>query len=74
MSVSVSSDEVEFIDRYADEHGVGSRSGVIQRALSLLRASELGEDYLAAWAEWADTDAGAWEPTVSDGLAKKRSR
>lgn len=66
-------DDVEFIDHYATEHGVDSRSGVVQRAVSLLRAAELGDDYAAAWAEWADTEAGAWEVTVADGIDPKSS-
>jgi len=61
-------EDVEFIDRYAGEHGVASRSGVLQRAVSLLRASELGEDYAAAWQEWSPDDADAWDSSVGDGL------
>ena len=68
LSVSIPDDEIEFIDRYASEHGVDSRSGVVQRALSVLRATELGEDYAAAWDEWDQSDAAAWEPSVADGL------
>lgn len=68
LSVSLRDEDVEFIDRYADEHGVETRSGVVQRALSLLRSAELGDDYAAAWQEWAETEAGAWEAVVGDGL------
>lgn len=69
LSVSLSNGDVEFIDRYATEHGVESRSGVVQRAIVLLRASELGDDYAAAWHEWATVEDGVWDSTVSDGLA-----
>ena len=68
LSVSIRDDDVEFIDHYADEHGVATRSGVVQRALSLLRTAELGDDYAAAWQEWSGDDAAVWEPTVADGL------
>jgi Arc/MetJ-type ribon-helix-helix transcriptional regulator len=68
LSVSVSDDEVEFMDRYAGEHGVPSRSGVVQRALSLLRANELSEDYSAAWSEWDAAGADAWDATTGDGI------
>jgi Arc/MetJ-type ribon-helix-helix transcriptional regulator len=68
VSVSISNDEVDFIDRYASEHGVPSRSGVVQQALSLLRANELGDDYAAAWGEWADAEAGLWDVALADGL------
>lgn len=69
LSVSISDDDVEFIDHYAAEHGVDSRSGVVHRAVSLLRATELGDDYAAAWAEWGGSDADAWESVVDDGLS-----
>jgi hypothetical protein len=68
LSVSISNEEVDFIDSYASEHGVDSRSGVVQRALSLLRAGELGDDYAAAWAEWDEADADAWDSATGDGI------
>ena len=68
LSVSIPDDDLEFIDRYASEHAVESRSGVVHRAVSLLRATELGEDYAAAWSEWDESEAEAWEPTVDDGM------
>jgi hypothetical protein len=67
LSVSIPDDEVDFIDQYAAEHGVDTRSGVVQRALSLLRASELGDAYAAAWEEDPD-DAALWDVTASDGI------
>jgi len=69
LSVSLSSGDVEFIDQYATEHGVESRSAVVQRAVVLLRASELGDDYAAAWDEWESSEDGVWDSTVSDGLS-----
>jgi Arc/MetJ-type ribon-helix-helix transcriptional regulator len=68
LSVSIPDEIVDFIDRYAEDHGVESRSGVVQRAVSLLRASELGADYEAAWADWAESDASAWDATAADGV------
>lgn len=68
LSVSVRDEDVEFIDRYAGEHGVASRSGVVQRALALLRSAELSGDYAAAWQEWSAGDADVWETVVADGL------
>jgi Arc/MetJ-type ribon-helix-helix transcriptional regulator len=68
LSVSIAQEDVEFIDRYADEHGVESRSAVVQRALALLRANTLGDDYAAAWDEWSAADAELWETTAADGL------
>lgn len=68
LSVSIPEEDVEFIDQYADEHGVDSRSGVVQRALSLLRASDLADDYAAAWIEWEASDSKLWTSTGTDGL------
>ncbi len=71
LSVSLDTDDVEFIDQYATEHAVGSRSAVMQKAVALLRAVELGDDYAAAWAEWSQADdADLWEAAVNDGLDK----
>ena len=56
VSVSIPEDDLSFIDQYASAHDVESRSAVVQRAVALLRASELGQDYAEAWAEWDDGD------------------
>jgi Arc/MetJ-type ribon-helix-helix transcriptional regulator len=70
LSVSIPDEDVEFIDRYADEHGLTTRSGVVQRALSLLRGVELTSDYAEAWQEWSATEADLWEVAVADGLGE----
>lgn len=67
LSTSLADDDVVFIDRYAKKHDIPSRSAVIQRALALLRARELGGHYAAAWSEWTDDDA-VWDQAVGDGL------
>lgn len=68
LSVSLPDGDVEFIDHFADEHEVGSRSAVVHRALSLLRANELGADYAAAWEDWESSDGELWDATVADAL------
>lgn len=69
LSVSMGDEAVEFLDRYAAEHGLGSRSAVVQQAVALLRAVELGDDYAAAWTEWTEgEDAELWGATA-DGLS-----
>lgn len=68
VSVSIPREDLDFLDRYAAEHGLGSRSGAVQRAVSLLRSAELGDDYAAAWSEWDGTEAELWEAAVDDGL------
>jgi Arc/MetJ-type ribon-helix-helix transcriptional regulator len=70
MSVSLPDEDVEFLDRYSREHRLGSRSAALGKAVRLLRASQLGSSYAAAWREWEESgEADVWEPTVSDGLA-----
>ena len=70
VSVSLPGDDVEFLDDYAREQGLESRSAALHRAVRLLRAAELGGAYEAAWDEWAaDGEAERWEPTTTDGLA-----
>ena len=69
LSISLSDDDVEFLDAYAERLGVASRSAVIQKAVRLLRASELGAAYAAAWDEWdASGEEDAWNDVVGDGL------
>jgi len=67
VSVSIRDEDVAFLDAYTETHQVGSRSATIQRAIRLLRASELSEDYAAAFNEWADDPTSdVWDSTVAD--------
>jgi Arc/MetJ-type ribon-helix-helix transcriptional regulator len=69
VSVSLPEDDVRFLDAFAEEQGLDSRSAALQRAVRLLRTSELGSAYAAAWDEWASSgDADRWATTIDDGL------
>ncbi len=69
VSVSLPGDDVEFLDEYAKEQGLESRSAAVHRAVRLLRTAELGATYEAAWDEWeAAGEADSWEATSGDGL------
>jgi Arc/MetJ-type ribon-helix-helix transcriptional regulator len=69
ISVSLPEEDIEFLDEYARSLGVRSRSAVIQRAVRMLRASELGPAYAEAWAEWQSSgDAEVWDSVVGDGI------
>ena len=68
MSVSIPDEDVEFLDAYAQRHGVGSRSAALQAAVRLLRAAELSDDYVAAWEEWEADNGEAWDGTLADGV------
>ena len=67
--MSLPGEDVQFLDDYAKEQGLQSRSAALHRAVRLLRTAELGETYEAAWEEWAaEDDATLWESTTGDGL------
>lgn len=69
LSVSLTDGDIAFLDAYARTHGVGSRSGVLQTALTLLREQELAADYAAAWDEWSSGgDNEVWNSVGADGL------
>lgn len=69
LSVSISEEDVEFLDDYARTAGLGSRSAALQKAVRLLRTAELRQAYAAAWEEFDPAgDAALWETTVGDGI------
>jgi Arc/MetJ-type ribon-helix-helix transcriptional regulator len=69
LSVSLVEDDVAFIDEYARTHAAPSRSAVLHQAVDLLRASQLADNYAAAWDEWSgDDDAQLWDSAAGDGL------
>ena len=71
VSVSLPDPDVRFLDEYAKDQGLESRSAAVQKAVRLLRASDLTASYESAWEEWAAADVGdavAWESTLGDGL------
>ena len=69
VSVSLPGEDVQFLDAYAREQGLESRSAALHRAVRLLRTADLGGTYEAAWDEWrAEGEAELWESTVGDGF------
>lgn len=69
VSVSLPGEDVLFLDAYAKEEGLESRSAALHRAVRLLRTAELGAAYESAWEQWpAAGDAELWDSTVGDGL------
>lgn len=69
VSVSLPADDVEFLDAYARGRGLESRSAALHDAVRLLRASEFGAAYEAAWAQWNESDdAELWDRASTDGL------
>lgn len=71
VSVSLPGEDVDFLDGYAREQGLDSRSAALQKAVRLLRAAELGTAYESAWDEWiASGEAQVWDATAGDGRAR----
>jgi Arc/MetJ-type ribon-helix-helix transcriptional regulator len=68
LSVSLPEEDVDFLDRYAEQQGIGSRSAAMLKAIRLLRISELGSAYAEAWSEWNESDGQIWEATSGDGI------
>jgi Arc/MetJ-type ribon-helix-helix transcriptional regulator len=69
LSVSLSEEDVAFVDDYVERTGAPSRSSALQRAIALLRTAELEEEYAAAFDEWSATEEAAWDRAAADGLA-----
>ena len=74
VSVSLPGEDVQFLDAYALEQGLGSRSSALQRAVRLLRIGELGAAYEAAWQEGGPDSPkppeDPWDATVGDGIER----
>ena len=64
VSISLPTSLLDFVEEYRVTRGIKSRSGVIERALLILRERELESAYREASAE---VDP-AWESTLADGL------
>jgi Arc/MetJ-type ribon-helix-helix transcriptional regulator len=69
VSISLPDDDVRFLDEFAERRKLDSRSAAVQRAVRLLRTSELEAAYEVAFDEWASSsDAALWDRTTADGL------
>ena len=69
VSVSLPDEDIAFLDTYAQEQGIGSRSAAVHKAVRLLRAVELSEDYQQAWSDWSVSgEDSVWDAALTDGL------
>ncbi|MGA9147592.1 MAG: ribbon-helix-helix domain-containing protein [Candidatus Nanopelagicales bacterium] len=69
VSVSLPDEDVEFLDTYAATSRMTSRSAVLHKAVRLLKAQELSNDYESAWDEWSESDdEQRWDNALADGL------
>jgi Arc/MetJ-type ribon-helix-helix transcriptional regulator len=71
ISVCLPDEDVQFLDDYAQTHGMPSRSATIRRAIRLLQAFQLEDDYGEACQEWIDSgEEEIWGAVVSDGIIR----
>ena len=71
ISVSLPVVDIQYLDAFGTQHGIGSRSAVIQYAVDRLRHDALGDAYEQAWDDWSESeDATDWDATVADGLTR----
>jgi Arc/MetJ-type ribon-helix-helix transcriptional regulator len=70
VSVSLPTEDVEFLDEYARSRGFQSRSAVLHTAVSLLRIGDLAGAYEDAWTSWdSSSERDLWDVTASDGIS-----
>lgn len=70
VSVSLSADDIDFLDREASAGVYNSRSAAVAAAVRMLRERELVEAYRESFTEWTDSgEADLWDTTSADGLA-----
>jgi Arc/MetJ-type ribon-helix-helix transcriptional regulator len=71
VSVSLSAEDLAFLDDYARTSGAPSRSAVLHEAVRLLRERQLADEYEDAWDEWQSSgDAHLWNAATADGLTR----
>jgi hypothetical protein len=67
--VDLAEDDLRFLDRYAKQAGLDSRSAALQKAVRFLRSANLRQGYVDAWKGFdSDGDAALREATVGDGI------
>jgi len=69
VSISLPDQDLVFLDAYASENGLPSRSAAIHKAVRALLDTTLEAQYTEAFADWEGSeDQALWETTVADGL------
>lgn len=69
VSLSLSEEDVAFLDSETLAGRYRTRSAAAQDAIRVLRESRLADAYAEAFAEWRDEgDADAWDAASGDGL------
>lgn len=65
ISLNLGDEDLRFLDDYARANGMPSRSATVRKAVRLLRASHLEDDYAEAFEEWIDSGKAQVRETVA---------
>jgi Arc/MetJ-type ribon-helix-helix transcriptional regulator len=69
VSLSLSQQDVDFLDRLSADGTYPSRSAAAAHAIAAMRDRELTDSYVEAFDEWAASgEAELWDVTVADGF------
>ena len=69
-AISLEEKDLEFLDYYAVNHGLESRSVAASNAVNVLRSEELSRQYNEAFREWeGSADQKFWDQFSGDGIA-----
>lgn len=69
ISISVEEKDLDFLDKYASDHSLGTRSAAMRSAVDALRKEELAWQYEQAFAEWEGSgDREFWDLMSADGI------
>ncbi len=69
VSISLPEADLTFLDQYAKENDLESRSAAVHRAVRALLDTQLEAEYTEAFAEWEGSeDERFLEEAASDGL------
>lgn len=69
ISISVDGKDLTFLDKYAADHSLGTRSVAMREAIRALRGQKLARQYEQAFTEWeGSVDQKFWEQFSGDGV------
>lgn len=69
ISISLEGKDLTFLDKYASDHSLGTRSAAFRKAIDALRKEELAWQYERAFSEWeGSNDQAFWDQFSGDGI------
>lgn len=69
VSISLSDEDIAYLDGEVVEGRFASRSAAAQHAIHLLRESALADAYAEAYGAWDDADESSlWDAATGDGV------